>query len=106
HRPIRFIEKFCKPSKGSKRQLVLQPWQHFIIGSLFGWVHKETKLRRFKEALIFMGRKNGKTTTISGVANYAVSQDGENGAEIHLLANVMKQARILFDESKAMIKAS
>ncbi|AWQ91003.1 putative phage terminase, large subunit-like protein [Staphylococcus aureus] len=29
----------------------------FIIGSLFGWVHKETKLRRFKEALIFMGRK-------------------------------------------------
>lgn len=57
HRPIRFIEKFCKPSKGSKRQLVLQPWQHFIIGSLFGWVHKETKLRRFKEALIFMGRK-------------------------------------------------
>ncbi|EVC65692.1 terminase large subunit [Staphylococcus aureus] len=106
HRPIRFIEKFCKPSKGSKRQLVLQPWQHFIIGSLFGWVHKETKLRRFKEALIFMGRKNGKTTTISGVANYAVSQDAENGAEIHLLANVMKQARILFDESKAMIKAS
>ncbi|HDE4043353.1 TPA: terminase large subunit, partial [Staphylococcus aureus] len=105
-RPIRFIEKFCKPSKGSKRQLVLQPWQHFIIGSLFGWVHKEIKLRRFKEALIFMGRKNGKTTTISGVANYAVSQDGENGAEIHLLANVMKQARILFDESKAMIKAS
>lgn len=106
HRPIRFIEKFCKPSKGSKRQLVLQPWQHFIIGSLFGWVHKETKLRRFREALIFMGRKNGKTTTISGVANYGVSQDGENGAEIHLLANVMKQARILFDESKAMIKAS
>ena len=53
-----------------------------------------------------MGRKNGKTTTISGVANYGVSQDGENGAEIHLLANVMKQARILFDESKAMIKAS
>lgn len=35
-----------------------------------------------------------------------MSQDGENGAEIHLLANVMKQARILFDESKAMIKAS
>ncbi len=60
----------------------------------------------YKEALD-IGRKNGKTTTISGVANYAVSQDGENEAqEIHLLANVMKQARILFDESKAMIKAS
>lgn len=106
HKPIRFIEKFCRPSKGSKTKLVLQPWQHFIIGSMFGWVHKETKLRRFKESLIFIGRKNGKTTTISGVANFGVSQDGENGAEIHLLANVMKQARLLFDESKAMIKAS
>lgn len=106
HRPIRFIEKFCKPSKGANNQLILQPWQHFIIGSLFGWVHKETKLRRFKEALVFVGRKNGKTTTISGLANYGVSQDGENGAEIPMLANTMKQARLLFDESKAMIKAS
>ena len=106
HRPIRFIEKFCKPSKGANNQLILQPWQHFIIGSLFGWVHKETKLRRFKEALVFVGRKNGKTTTISGLANYGVSQDGENGAEIHMLANTMKQARLLFDESKAMIKAN
>ena len=69
HRPIRFIEKFCKPSKGTNNQLILQPWQHFIIGSLFGWGHKETKLRRFKEALVFVGRKNGKTTTISGLAN-------------------------------------
>nr|WP_276311466.1 terminase large subunit [Staphylococcus haemolyticus] len=106
HKPIRFIEKFCKPSKGASKQLILQPWQHFIIGSLFGWVNKETKLRRFKEAVIFVGRKNGKTTTISGLANYGVSQDGENGAEIHMLANTMKQARLLFDESKAMIKAS
>ncbi|MCB7376944.1 terminase large subunit domain-containing protein, partial [Bariatricus massiliensis] len=75
-------------------------------GSLFGWVNKETKLRRFKESVIFVGRKNGKTTLISGVANYGVSQDKENGAEIHMLANTMKQARLLFDESKAMIKAS
>ena len=34
-----------------------------------------------------------------------MSQDGENGAEIHMLANTMKQARLLFDESKAMIKS-
>ncbi|MGG4011424.1 terminase large subunit [Bacillus smithii] len=106
HRPIRFIEKFCKPSKGNFKQLILQPWQHFVIGSLFGWVHKETKLRRFKEGLIFVGRKNGKTTLISGLSLYGVSKDGENGADIPLLANSMKQARLLFDEAKAMIKAS
>jgi len=106
HRPIRFIEKFCKPSKGDFKQLILQPWQHFVVGSLFGWVHKDTGLRRFKEGLIFVGRKNGKTTMISGVANYGVSKDGENGADVILLANSMKQARLLFDESKKMILSS
>lgn len=59
-RPIRFIEKKVAPSKGTIRRLVLQPWQHFVVGNLFGWVHKETGLRRFREALIFMGRKNGR----------------------------------------------
>lgn len=106
HRPIRFIEKFCKPSKGQFDTLILQPWQHFIFGSLHGWVHKETKLRRFKEGLIFVGRKNGKTTMISGEAIYGGSKDGEPGADVILLANSMKQARLLFDESKAMIKSS
>lgn len=106
HRPIQFIEKYCRPSKGNYKQLILQPWQHFILGSLFGWVHKDTRLRRFKEGLIFVGRKNGKTTLISGVSLYGVSKDGEHGADIPLLANSMKQARLLFDEAKAMIKAS
>ncbi|RVT67665.1 terminase large subunit [Niallia taxi] len=106
HRPIQFIEKYCKPSKGSYKKLILQAWQHFTLGSLFGWVHKESKLRRFKEGLIFVARKNGKTTKISGTSLYGVSKDGENGADIPLLANSMKQARLLFDEAKAMIKAS
>lgn len=106
HRPVRFIEKYCKPSKGKYNQLILQPWQHFILGSLFGWVHKDSGLRRFKEGLIFVGRKNGKTTLISGVSIYGVSKDSEKGADIPLLANSMKQARLLFDEAKAMIKAS
>ncbi|SUM32115.1 terminase large subunit [Staphylococcus gallinarum] len=82
HRPIRFIEKFCKPSKGDYKQLILQPWQHFIIGSLFGWVDKETKIRRFKEGVVFVGRKNGKTTLISGLTNYGASEDGEPGADV------------------------
>lgn len=106
HRPIRFIEKFCKPSQGDYDQLVFQPWQHFCIGSLFGWVHKDTGIRRFREGTIFLGRKNGKTTMISGVSNYAVSQDGESGARVYLLSNAKDQAKLLFDESKAMVEAS
>jgi phage terminase large subunit-like protein len=106
YRPIAFIEQFCKPSKGNYRKLELQPWQHFIIGSLYGWVHQETQKRRFREGLVFVGRKNGKSTMVSGLANYGCSKDDENGADVYLLANSMKQARVIFDECQKMIKAS
>lgn len=106
HRPIRFIEKKCKPSKGDFGQLVLQPWQHFVIGSIYGWVHKDTGIRRFREAVDFIGRKNGKTTKVSGLANYMLGEDDENGANIYILANSQKQSNILFEESAAMVKAS
>jgi phage terminase large subunit-like protein len=105
-RPIEFIQKFCKPSKGNYSKLELQPWQHFVIGSLYGWVHKDTNVRRFKEGLIFVGRKNGKSTMVSGLANYGCSKDGEKGADVYLLANSMKQARVVFDECQKMIKSS
>lgn len=64
YRPIRFIETKTVASKGSAKHLVLQPWQHFFIGSLFGWVHKKTGIRRFREALIFLGRKNGRSFAV------------------------------------------
>lgn len=106
HRPIRFIEKFCRPSKGDFKQLVFQPWQHFTIGSLYGWVHKDTGIRRFREGLIFVGRKNGKSTKISGLSLYSFSKDGENGADVYLLANTKQQAGIVYEEAKAMVNKS
>ncbi|MCY7478857.1 terminase large subunit [Paenibacillus larvae] len=107
HRPISFIEKFCKPSKGKFKQMIMQPWQHFIIGNLYGWVHKETGLRRFTEGLIFIARKNGKSGLASGLSIYGCTKDGERGADVYVLANSMKQVRkTIFDECKKMIKAS
>ncbi|MBP3038072.1 terminase large subunit [Bacillaceae bacterium Marseille-Q3522] len=106
HRPIKFIERYCKPSKGDYKRLVLQPWQHFVIGSLYGWVHKDTGVRRFREGLIFIGRKNGKTTMISGLSIYSVSKDHEPGARVYVLANTKQQAGELFDESRAMVQKS
>ncbi|XOT28938.1 terminase large subunit [Bacillus subtilis subsp. subtilis] len=106
HRPIRYIEKYCKPSKGDYSKLTLQPWQHFVIGSLYGWVHRDTGLRRFREGLVFIGRKNGKTTMISGLANFAISKDNEPGARVYVLANSKQQAGELFDESRAMVQKS
>ena len=106
HRPIRFIEKFCRPSKGDFNQLVFQPWQHFTIGSLYGWVHKETGIRRFREGLIFVGRKNGKSTKVSGLSLYSFSKDGEKGADVYLLANTKQQAGIVYEEAQKMVRSS
>ncbi len=106
HRPIRFMEKFCKPSKGDFKQLILQAWQHFVIGSIYGWVHRDTGIRRFREALVFVGRKNGKTTLISGLSLYSVSKDNEPGARVYVLANSKQQAGELFDEARAMVQSS
>lgn len=106
HRPIRFTEKFCKPSKGDYDKLVLQPWQHFEIGSLYGWVHRDTYYRRFREGLVFVARKNGKTTKISALSDYAVCKDNEPGARVYILANTKQQAGELFDEARAMVQTS
>lgn len=106
YRPIAFMERFCKPSQGDYNKIVLLPWQHFVIGSLYGWVDKKTKLRRYKSGLIRVGRKNGKSTMVSGLSLFGCSKDGEHGARVYQLANSMKQARVVFDECQAMVKSS
>lgn len=106
YRPIAFMERFCKPSQGNFNRIVLLPWQHFVIGSLYGWVDKQTKLRRYKSGLIRVGRKNGKSTMVSGLSLFGCSKDGEHGARVYQLANSMKQARVVFDECQAMVKSS
>lgn len=105
-RPIRFIEKKCHPTKGSFDHLVMQPWQHFVVGSMFGWVDRKTGMRRFRESLIFVGRKNGKTELESGLADYMAGFDGENGPNVYFLANSQQQARLLFEGSRTMINKS
>lgn len=106
YRPIEFMERFCIPSQGIFTRFELQPWDHFWIGSIFGWVHKKTGVRRFKYALIFLARKQGKSVKASGISLYGASKEGERGAFVYHLANSMKQARVVFDECKKMVKAS
>jgi phage terminase large subunit-like protein len=106
HRPIRFIEANCKPPEGEYEHIVFQPWQHFIIGSIFGWVHKDTGIRRFREAVELVGRKNGKTTIESGLSLYMAGYDGEKGANVYILANAKDQANLLFDKAREMLKSS
>lgn len=105
-RPIAFMERYLVPSKGDYDRFDLMPWQCFCEANLYGWVHRETGLRRFNEGLIAVARGNGKTTMLSGNAAYGVSKDDERGADIYLLANSKEQAGITFNECSAQIRSS
>ena len=105
-RPIAFMERFLKPTKGDYDRMRLMDWQCFVEGSIFGWVDKHTGMRRFREALIVVGRGNGKSTLMSGNASFLCSKDHERGADVYLLANTKEQAGIVFQECSAQIMGS
>ena len=105
-RPIDFMERFLVPTKGDYDRMELMGWQCFIEANLYGWVDKETGLRRFREALILVGTGNGKSTMMAGNATFLACKDGERGADIYLLANSKEQAGIVFGECRAQIAAS
>ncbi|TYR78448.1 terminase large subunit [Priestia megaterium] len=108
NRPIAFIERFCKHSKGewAGKPITLELFQKAYISALFGFVDKDTGLRRYKESMFYVARKNGKSTMLAGIALYMFIADNEGGAEIYSIASKRDQATILFDEAYNMIKQS
>ncbi len=107
-RPILFIEKYCKHSKGkwSGQPIKLELWQKAFIQAAYGFIDNETGLRRFIKILLFVARKNGKSTIDSGLGNFHLTKDGEGGAEVYSVAVKKDQAKIVWEESKKMIKKS
>ena len=107
-RPIEFIEKFCKHSKGewAGSPLKLDLFQKAFISALFGFVDKKTGLRKYKEAFFMVARKNGKSSLLAGLSLYMLIADGEAGAEVYSVATKKEQAKIVFDETLNMVKQS
>ena len=107
-RPIAFIERFCRHSKGewAGQRVTLELFQKAFIQALFGFVDADTGLRRYREAFFLVGRKNGKSTLLAGLALYMLIADGEGGAEVYSTATKYAQARLLFDECHNMVKQS
>ncbi len=87
------------------KPFVLQPWQEFIVGSLFGWKGTDGH-RRFRTAYIEMGKGNGKTPLAAAIGLYGLVGDDEPGAEIYPAAVTRDQANILFTDAKKMVAAS
>ncbi len=104
---IRFIEQLphTKGKWALKRQrLILSPWQRFFVASVFGWVHKETGLRRFRRASLYVPRKNGKSLLVAGIGLYMLLMDNEHGAEVYCGATKEKQAWEVFKPARLMVE--
>src|SRR5215218_9137232 len=88
------------------RPLRLLPWQRFVFANLFGFVERGTATRRFRQAVVYVPRGNGKTTLAALIALYLTFVEGEGGAEGYAAAVTRDQARILFDAAQNMVRRS
>lgn len=114
NRAIKFIEGYCHHSKGRNDLLVLELWQKALVSLIFGIVD-ENGLRQFREVVLIVARKNGKSLLASAIMAYMAYADGEYGAELYCIAPKLDQAEIIFncfwqttqydDELKSRIKS-
>ena len=107
-RCIHFCEKYCKQSKGkwNGKPLRLELFQKAFLQALFGFVDKDTGFRKYRKAIFFVARKNGKSVLASAIATYMLTADYEGGAEIYSVATKRDQSKIVWEEAKKMIKKS
>lgn len=102
---LRFIE-CLRHSKGvwANQNIVLEPWQAFIIANIFGWKRHSDGSRRFRTAFISVGRKNGKSTLAAAIGLKLFVADGEQGAEVYTAATKRDQARLVHSEAERMVR--
>ena len=105
---IEFIENYCKHSKGKLggKPFILELWQKAMIAALFGFIHKIDGVRKYREFILIVARKNGKSALGSAIALYMLLADGESGPEIVSAATKKDQAKIIWSEAKRMVKKS
>jgi phage terminase large subunit-like protein len=105
---IEFVENFCKHSKGKMggKPFLLELWQKAMTAALFGFIHKIDTVRKYREFILIVARKNGKSAWGSAIALYMLVADGEPGPEIVSAATKKDQAKIIWSEAKRMVKKS
>lgn len=89
------------------KPFALEPWQQAIIGNLFGWKRRDAHgrvIRRYRECLLYVPRKNGKTPLIAGLAAYVFFCEPEKGQQDYVAAADKEQAGMLFRHLKGMVE--
>ena len=97
NKAIKFIENFCHHCEGRSDLIKLELWQKAIVASIFGIVDKDG-IRQFREVVVIVARKNGKSLLASAIANYCLFLDGEYGAKVFCVAPKLDQADIIYND--------
>lgn len=101
---VDFFSECMTHVKGVKAGVafILERWQMAIVGNLFGWIRPDGT-RRYREAFIYVPKKNGKTILTAGIGLFLFFCDGEPSAEIYAAAADKEQAAILFEIAKEQV---
>lgn len=104
---LEFAENYCHHSKGKfgGQRVVLELWEKALLAVVFGFVDIDGN-RQYREAILIVGKKNGKSLLGSIVGNYLLIADGEPGPEVYAVATKKDQAKIIWNEAKRMVKKS
>ena len=104
---LEFFENYCHHSKGKAggKLVKLELWEKALLATAFGFVDIEGN-RQYREVLLIVGKKNGKSLLGSGVGLYLQTADGEPGPEVYAVATKRDQAKIIWQEAKRMVKKS
>lgn len=102
---VDFIETYITHVKGDLggKPFLLLDWEKDLVSNLFGWKEKETGYRRYREAFVFVARKNGKSALGAAIMLYLLIVDNEPGAELISIAADREQARMIFDTARFMV---
>jgi phage terminase large subunit-like protein len=103
---LRWMSLF-KHTKGKLQGQYIEPHpiQIFVFGNIYGWVHRDTGLRRFKKAYWQVARKNAKSQSLACVGSYEAMAFGEHMAEVYVGATKTEQSRIVWNEIKAQLQS-
>lgn len=104
---LEFAENYCRHSKGKfgGHPVRLELWEKAHLAVIFGFIDDDG-LRKYREALLIVGKKNGKSLLASIVGLYMLMADGEPGPEVYAVATKKDQSKIIWLESKRMIRKS
>lgn len=102
---IDFVQECCRHVKGplGGQLIVLEGWQKALFANLWGW-RRPDGMRRYREALVYIPRGNGKTAIAATLVNLVLFTEHEPGAELYSSAAERDQARLCFETVAGMIR--